>query len=215
MKNLSVADLRQNYTRAGLSEDEVPLNPIELFQLWLAQAIEAEILEPNGMTLATINEFGYPVARMVLLKGFDQRGFVFYTNYNSDKAQQLKVNPKASLVFWWSDLERQVRVEGTVTKIDAAESDAYFSSRPRGSQLGAWVSDQSKVIPNREVLEERLKALEIEYQNQKIPRPDHWGGMRLVPVMIEFWQGRPNRLHDRLRYRLIGEDQWTIERLSP
>ncbi|ELR97864.1 pyridoxamine 5'-phosphate oxidase [Gloeocapsa sp. PCC 73106] len=215
MKNVSVAELRQNYTRAGLSEAEAPHNPMELFQEWLSQAIASGILEPNGMTLATINEFGYPVARMVLLKGFDHRGFVFYTNYNSDKAQQLQANLQASLVFWWSELERQVRIEGKVSKITPAESDAYFFSRPRGSQLGAWVSNQSQIIASREVLEKELEALEIKYQSQKIPRPEHWGGMRLAPVRIEFWQGRPNRLHDRLRYRLVSGEQWLRERLAP
>ncbi|TVQ42580.1 MAG: pyridoxamine 5'-phosphate oxidase [Gloeocapsa sp. DLM2.Bin57] len=214
MNKLSVADLRQNYTRAGLMEAEAPLNPIELFDLWLSQAIAAEILEPNSMTLATTNSAGYPVARMVLLKGFDHRGFVFYTNYNSDKAQQLLANPQAALVFWWSELERQVRIEGTITQTTPEESDEYFSSRPRGSQLGAWVSNQSSVIPNREVLEQELANLEIKYQEQDIPRPPHWGGFLLKPMLIEFWQGRPNRLHDRLRYQL-KEDEWIRERLAP
>ncbi len=215
MNKLSVADLRINYTRAGLTEAEAPLNPLELFDLWLSQAIAAEILEPNGMTLATTNAAGNPVARMVLLKGFDHRGFVFYTNYNSDKAQQLLANPHAALVFWWAELERQVRIEGEVTQTTAAESDAYFSSRPRGSQLGAWVSAQSSVIPNREVLEQELANLEQKYLDQDIPRPTHWGGFLLKPVMLEFWQGRPNRLHDRLRYRLVTQGNWIRERLAP
>ena len=215
MNKLSVADLRQNYTRAGLTEAEAPLDPIPLFQIWLEQAIAAEILEPNGMTLATTNSSGYPVARMVLLKGFDAKGFVFYTNYNSDKGQQLLEKNRAALVFWWSELERQVRIEGEISQTTPAESDEYFSSRPRGSQLGAWVSKQSSVIGNREELEQELANLEIKYQQQDIPRPSHWGGFRVAPEMIEFWQGRPNRLHDRLRYRLVRENEWVRERLAP
>lgn len=215
MSDISVADLRVNYTRAGLNEADLPSDPLDLFQTWLAEAIAAELTEPNGMTLATTDQRGYPCARIVLLKGVDSRGFVFYTNYNSDKSQQLLHNPQAALVFWWAELERQVRVEGRVTKVSPQESDAYFQSRPRGSQVGAWVSNQSQVISDRQVLTTRLADLTEKYANQSIPRPNHWGGWRVVPDVIEFWQGRPNRLHDRLRYRLVSSDNWRRERLSP
>ena len=179
--NLSIADLRQNYTLAGLTEESASTNPFELFQTWFNQALEAQLNEPNAMTIATATPDGKPSARMVLLKGFDQRGFVFYTNYESQKGQQLLQNPHASLVFWWGELERQVRISGSVTKISSQESDEYFDSRPHNSQLGAWASAQSQVVPNRQVLEEKLQALKEEYTEQTIPRPSHWGGFRVVP----------------------------------
>ncbi|NEO25472.1 MAG: pyridoxamine 5'-phosphate oxidase [Kamptonema sp. SIO4C4] len=213
--NISVADLRQNYTKAGLREQEAHRNPLHQFKTWFEQALNAELPEPNAMTLATATPDGKPSARMVLLKDFDEQGFTFYTNYNSVKGQQLTANPWASLVFWWAELERQVRIEGRVEKLSPQESDAYFQSRPVGSQLGAWASEQSRVIPSPEFLEEQLTQYQKKYENKTIPRPPHWGGFRVIPVMIEFWQGRPNRLHDRLCYRLDQQGSWQRERLSP
>ncbi len=207
----SIADLRKDYTQAGLEQGDP--NPFQQFELWFNQALAADLLEPNAMTLATVAD-GKPNARIVLLKGFDPRGFVFYTNYRSQKGQELAANPYAALVFLWGDLERQVRVVGQVEKATALEADTYFQSRPLGSRLGAWASTQSEVIASREVLEARMAALELEYQGREIPRPDHWGGFRVVPNEIEFWQGRPSRLHDRLRYRL-QEGEWVIDRLAP
>ncbi len=212
--NFSVADLRQNYTRAGLTEAEAQDNPFEQFRVWFDQAVSAQLLEPNAMTLATATPEGKPSARMVLLKGYDESGFIFYTNYHSQKGQELTANSWASLVFWWAELERQVRIFGRVEKLAESESDAYFYSRPDESQLGAWVSNQSQVIPHREALETRLGELEQQYKDKEIPRPPHWGGFRVVPTEIEFWQGRPNRLHDRLRYSQ-QEKNWLRERLSP
>ncbi|MGK7895715.1 MAG: pyridoxamine 5'-phosphate oxidase [Xenococcus sp. (in: cyanobacteria)] len=214
--NQSVADLRQNYTLGDLTETNVESNPIRQFKLWFEQAVAADIIEPNAMTLATATPDGKPTARIVLLKGFDERGFVFYTNYQSLKGQQAITNPHAALVFFWDSMQRQVRIEGKITKVSAEESDSYFSSRPLGSQIGAWTSAQSQVIANREFLELKQQEIAAQYQNQEtIPRPEHWGGFRVIPKVIEFWQGRPNRLHDRLVYRLQPDNSWSIERLSP
>lgn len=210
----SISDLRRDYRQQALLETEVNANPILQFQSWFEQAIQAELPEPNAMTLATVSADSQPSARMVLLKGVDQQGFVFYTNYLSRKGQDLAQRPWAALVFWWAELERQVRIEGKVAKVSASETDAYFESRPRGSQLGAWASDQSQVIGDRDILDQRLQALEQKYQNQPIPRPPHWGGYRVTPHLIEFWQGRTSRLHDRLCYRYINQE-WILERLSP
>lgn len=211
----SVADLRKEYTLQGLSETEVHPDPLEQFKIWFDQALAAQLPEPNAMTVATTRSDGRPSARIVLLKDYDERGFVFYTNYESHKGQQLVENPRAAIVFWWAELERQVRIEGRVEKVSAAESDAYFHSRPKGSQLGAWASNQSQAIDSREVLEQRLQQLKEEYENKEVPRPPHWGGFRVIPAEIEFWQGRPNRLHDRLLYQRSEDGSWSIQRLSP
>ena len=214
MDRTDVASLRQNYTRDGLTESAADPDPFHFFQRWFDEALAAGVTEPNAMTLATVDDDGQPAARIVLLKGLDERGFVFYTNYESRKGRELAAQPRAALVFWWEALERQVRIEGTVEKVTAEESDAYFASRPRGSRLGAWVSDQSRPIADRSVLEEKLGEVEQCYDDEPVPRPPHWGGYRVVPTLIEFWQGRPSRLHDRLEYTRAGEG-WTRQRLAP
>lgn len=210
----SIADLRQDYTKETLNESDVDPNPFVQFQRWFDQAVNAELPEPNAMTLATASKDGIPAARIVLLKAVDDRGFTFFTNYNSAKGKELEANPQAALVFLWTELERQVRIVGTVEKITSEESDGYFFSRPHNSRLGAWASNQSEVIPNRDVLEQNLAALKTEYENREVPRPQHWGGFRVIPREIEFWQGRSSRLHDRLRYR-FQNGTWVIDRLSP
>ena len=211
----TIADLRKDYTLQGLSVSDVNPNPFIQFKQWFDQALTAQLPEPNAMTVATVTPDGKPRARMVLLKGFDERGFVFYTNYNSQKGQELAQNPQASLVFWWAELERQVRICGRTEKASESESDEYFYSRPLNSRLGAWASNQSEVIESREVLERRLQEFKSKYENEEIPRPPHWGGLRVIPTEIEFWQGRPSRLHDRLLYSRLDNHTWKIERLSP
>lgn len=211
--NTSIAQLRKNYTFGQLSEAELAPNPLSLFQLWFDQAVKAECPEPNSMTLATADAAGNPSARIVLLKGADENGFSFFTNYESQKGKELAARPYAALLFHWHELERQVRIKGTVDRVSADESDAYFHSRPAASRIGAWASPQSAEIPNREFLEEAEKRFSADF-GDKPPRPAHWGGYRLHPSEIEFWQGRPSRLHDRIRYQLEG-DQWRITRLAP
>lgn len=211
----TIADLRKDYTLEGLSKTEIDPNPFIQFKKWFDQALAAQLPEPNAMTIATATPEGTPSARMVLLKDFDQRGFVFFTNYNSHKGQELAENPQAALVFWWAELERQVRISGYVEKVSETESDQYFHSRPANSRLGAWVSNQSEVIASRELLEQRMQEFQHKYENQEIPRPPHWGGLRVIPSEIEFWQGRSSRLHDRLLYTHLEDGSWKIERLSP
>lgn len=184
--DIIVADLRKDYQLQGLRETDVDVSPFKQFQVWFDQALAAQLPEPNAMTVATATQSGIPSARIVLLKNFDQRGFVFYTNYHSHKGQELTANPQAALVFWWAELERQVRIEGRVEKVSDQESDEYFHSRPFNSRLGAWASDQSQVIENREVLELRWQELKTKYENSDLPRPPHWGGFRVIPSAIEF-----------------------------
>jgi len=206
--------MRREYVREALAEADVDADPVVQFGRWFEQAEQAGLLEPHAMTLATATPDGRPSARMVLLRGFDERGFCFYTNYESRKAAELAANPRAALVFWWDKLERQVRIEGTVERTSRAESEAYFASRPPGSQLSAAVSPQSRVIGDRAALERRVADLATAVPDGHVPLPDFWGGYRLAHEVVEFWQGRPNRLHDRLRYRRVG-DTWRIERLAP
>jgi pyridoxamine 5'-phosphate oxidase len=209
-----ISRLRKEYSRAGLDESDAALDPIQQFRVWFDDALAANLHEPNAMTIATATPEGRPSARIVLIKGFDERGFVFYTNYGGRKARELEENPHCALVFYWGELERQVRVEGRVSRVSEKESDAYFASRPRGSQLGAWASEQSRSVANRRALERRLRELEREYEGREVPRPPFWGGYRVEPDVIEFWQGRENRLHDRLLYSRSAEG-WRVERLQP
>jgi pyridoxamine 5'-phosphate oxidase len=212
-----VADLRRNYTRAALVESSVDPDPMRQFARWLDDAIAAALPEPNAMVLATVSEPGQPSARTVLLKGYDEHGFVFFTNYNSAKGRDLAVNPRAALLFPWHPLERQVAVTGTAARVGRAESVAYFTSRPRGSQLGAWASPQSTVVAGRAELDAALDRARASYPDD-VPVPEHWGGFRVRPNTVEFWQGRPDRMHDRLRYRRDDAPAgagWVVERLAP
>ncbi len=210
----SIADLRREYARARLDERDVDRDPIAQFAAWFAAAQAAEVEEPNAMVLATAAADGAPSARVVLLKGFDERGFVFFTDYRSRKSGELDANPRAALVLYWPELERQVRITGDVTKTSAEESEAYYRSRPLGSRLGAWVSHQSQAIASREALEAGLHDIEQRFAGRDVPLPPHWGGYRVRPQAIEFWQGRESRLHDRIRYAWEGEG-WRVERLAP
>ncbi|RAJ32933.1 pyridoxamine 5'-phosphate oxidase [Pedobacter cryoconitis] len=210
----NIQNLRQDYRAAELSEADIEKNPIAQFAKWFKDALDAKLYEPNVMTLATADLSGKPSSRILLLKGFDEDGFVFFTNYNSKKGKDLQENPQAALQFFWPELERQVRIEGTVTRVAAEVSTAYFHSRPKGSQIGASASPQSTVITDREILEERVKELTAAYQETEVPRPEHWGGYVLKPAHLEFWQGRPSRLHDRITYTSVN-GVWTINRLAP
>jgi pyridoxamine 5'-phosphate oxidase len=212
---MTLADQRKDYTLAGLAEKDLARDPFRQFEKWFQEASAAQVPEPNSMILSTADGDARPSSRIVLLKGFDGRGFVFYTNYESRKGRALDRNPLASLLFPWITLERQVIIEGPVTKVAREESETYFHSRPRPSQLGAWAAQQSSLITGRAVLEESLKALEIKYAGREVPLPPYWGGYRLSPETIEFWQGRRSRLHDRLRYRRAHDGGWVVERLAP
>ena len=211
----ALAALRQDYSQRGLDLSELDLDPLVQFQSWLKEAHEAEILEPNAMALATVDPSGQPWSRTVLLKACDSRGFVFFTNYQGAKASHFEANSRAALTFWWGGLERQVNITGRVSKTSAQESEGYFASRPLASQLGAWASPQSSVLPERRALELAFEAEKLRYEGRNVPRPEHWGGYLLEPETIEFWQGRRSRLHDRLRYARRDEGGWRIDRLAP
>jgi len=214
MSSDDLARVRKEYSRHSLEELDVDLNPFVQFHQWFEEAMKAELPEPNGMVLATASPEGKPSARVVLLKEFDERGFVFYTNYEGRKSVELTANPQAAVLFFWGELERQVRIEGAVEKTSKRESEEYFKTRPLESRLGAWASKQSSVVPSRSYLEQKMSDLKSRYENREIPLPPFWGGFRLQPQVFEFWQGRENRLHDRVRYMLQG-GVWQIERLSP
>lgn len=211
---MGVSQLREEYTKSTLDVSDVAANPIDQFRLWFDEALASGLPEPNAMTLSTATPQGKPSARIILLKAFDDRGFTFFTNYESRKGQELAANPFAALTSFYAAMERQVRIEGPVERVSEEESDAYYWSRPPGSRLGAWASNQSRVVPDRLTLDQRLATLEERARTESFPRPPHWGGFRVVPDAIEFWQGRPNRMHDRILYRRVGPS-WTIERLEP
>ncbi|MBI1841904.1 MAG: pyridoxamine 5'-phosphate oxidase [Verrucomicrobia bacterium] len=211
----NLAGIRRDYSLRGLDRSDLLPDPIAQFRVWLEHAVQAQAPEPNAMTLATVDAAGAPAARIVLLKGLDDRGFHFFTNYESDKAGQMEANPRVALVFHWIELERQVRVRGAVSRLTRADTEAYFSTRPRGSRLGAWVSRQSEVLADRAPLERRLAELEKRYPGEDIPAPSFWGGYAVAPVSVEYWQGRPSRLHDRFLYTRRPDGGWRIDRLSP
>lgn len=211
----NIADIRKDYSKKMLQETDVHADAIEQFKTWWTEAVDSAIDEVNAMTLATASAQGKPSARVVLLKGFNESGFIFFTNYHSQKASEIEENPRVSLVFFWKELERQVRIDGTIKKITAEDSDEYFYSRPVESRIGAWASPQSKVIASRKVIEENVVELEKSFAGKMIDRPPHWGGYIVKPAVIEFWQGRSSRLHDRLQYSLNEMGQWEIKRLAP
>ena len=210
-----IADIRKDYRLKNFSEADAAADAIQQFTAWWNDAVASEIDEVNALTLATATKDGKPSARIVLLKGYDDNGFVFFTNYKSHKGEELAQNPQACMVFFWKELERQVKIEGLIEKVSEKESDEYYFSRPIGSQVGAWCSPQSSVISSRNVIEENVKKYEAQFANTPITRPSHWGGYRLKPQLVEFWQGRPSRLHDRLQYTLQTAGSWKIERLAP
>ena len=212
---MNIADLRKSYEKAELNEQASHADPLQQFDQWLTEAIAAEVPEPNAMTVATVGPDLRPSTRVVLIKGYDARGIVWYTNYESRKGQELAGNPFAALQFHWVELERVVRIEGTVAKVSAEESDAYFARRPLAHRIGAWASPQSEVVADREVLEAREREVSERFGDGAIPRPEFWGGYRVVPSSVEFWQGRTSRMHDRVRYRREGGTGWRIERLAP
>ncbi len=215
MKALDIGALRKSYKAKTLDIKDVLAHPIDQFKVWFEEALAVEDREANGMTLSTVDKEGRPSSRIVLLKGITNQGFLFYTNYQSRKGQQLINNPVAAIVFWWPALERQVRIEGKVVKTSEETSNQYFQSRPKGSQMGAWSSPQSQVIKDRSILTEKMEELESLYQSkEKLPRPPHWGGFCLIPDYVEFWQGRPSRLHDRIRF-IKNQQSWQIDRLAP
>jgi pyridoxamine 5'-phosphate oxidase len=211
---MSISKVRREYDRSGLRRDQLEGNPLTLYDRWVAEALEAGAHEPTAAALATVDPERRPSIRTVLLKGIDTGGIVFFTNYRSRKGRELAASPHGALLSYWPELERQIEAAGDVSRIPDAESDAYFATRPRGAQLGAWASDQSSVIQSRELLDRRLQEVDAEYEGREVPRPPYWGGYRLIPTTVQVWQGRPNRLHDRFRYRRSPEG-WVIERLAP
>jgi pyridoxamine 5'-phosphate oxidase len=211
----NIAHIRKDYSKATLDISSVETNPVTQFETWLNEAIKSEVPEPNAMNLATVNEQGRPTSRIVLLKGIENKKFQFYTNYQSKKGRELDNNATCALTFFWPELERQVRIEGVAERVDALRSEAYFQSRPRGSQIGAWSSPQSSIIKNREILEERVAQMETKFTGlDKLPKPNQWGGFEVTPVYFEFWQGRSSRLHDRIEYMFV-DGEWKINRLAP
>lgn len=210
-----IAHIRKDYTKTSLDVKSVSKDPIQQFDHWFKEAVTAEVPEPNAMTLATVNAEGRPSTRVVLLKGVENGKFVFFTNFQSNKGQELDQNPACSLTFWWPELERQICLEGVASRIDAKRSEEYFQSRPRGSQIGAWASPQSSMINDRSILEERVKQMEEKFKGlEKLPKPHQWGGFEIDPLMIEFWQGRPSRLHDRILFTKV-DGVWRVDRLAP
>jgi pyridoxamine 5'-phosphate oxidase len=213
--SVDLSNLREEYSQQGLRRKDLDPDPVRQFSLWFTAAVEAGLRDANAMSLATSSREGQPSVRVVLLKGFDTSGFVFFTNYDSEKGRQLDENPRCAVTFWWAEMERQVRICGETERTSREESARYFHSRPRGSQLGAWVSKQSEVIDGRQILEARLAQISERYAQGEVPLPPHWGGYRFKPEQFEFWQGRSNRLHDRFRYTRQGDGTWNIERLAP
>jgi pyridoxamine 5'-phosphate oxidase len=213
--SVDISKLRKEYTSTGLSKEQLLADPFEQFERWFKQACDAQLAQPDAMVVSTVDADGYPTSRAVLLKSFDREGFVFYTNYESNKAQHIARNPNVSLLFLWTDLERQIQIRGRAEKISKAESLKYFLTRPKGSQLGAWCSPQSSVINSRSILEQKLAEMKAKFQNKEIPLPDFWGGYRVTPNSFEFWQGRESRLNDRFLYTPADDNSWQLERLAP